>query len=43
MTKIIVCICKHVYQDEKYGENKRVMNKTKAGGYCCTVCTKIKS
>lgn len=43
MTKIAVCTCKHEYQDKKYGENKRVMNKIKAGGYRCTVCDKSKS
>ena len=42
MSKVIVCTCKHSYQDEKYGENKRVMNKTDKG-YRCTVCGKDKS
>jgi hypothetical protein len=42
MTKVVVCNCKHAYQDEKYGENKRVMNKT-GKGYRCTVCGKDKS
>lgn len=42
MSKIVICTCKHPYQDEKYGENKRVMNKTKDGRYRCTVCNKDK-
>ncbi|MCB1711963.1 MAG: hypothetical protein KDH96_05670 [Candidatus Riesia sp.] len=40
-TKIMDCTCKHVYQDEVYGKNKRVYNvgfnkKTSV----CTVCSK---
>jgi hypothetical protein len=42
MSKVIVCSCVHKYQDEKYGENKRVMNKT-GKGYRCTVCGKDKT
>ena len=32
------CTCKSDYQDKRYGEKKRVMNKTKSGDYTCTVC-----
>ena len=42
MSKITTCTCKHEFQDKKYGENKRVMNKT-GKGYRCTVCGKDKT
>lgn len=42
MGKVIVCNCRSEYQDQKYGENKRVMNKT-GKGYRCTVCGKDKT
>ena len=33
------CTCKHAYQDEKYGQGKRVFNTLqKVGMYRCTVC-----
>ena len=35
--KIMLCACKHDYQDEKYGKNQRVHNPTKKG-HRCTVC-----
>lgn len=41
-TKIVDCTCKNEYQDEKYGKNKRVANKTAATipTYRCAVCLK---
>lgn len=45
MTKIIKCDCKNEYQDEKYGKDQRVHNKTsgKDGrNWRCTVCKKEK-
>lgn len=42
-TKIIHCInnCNSPFQDEQYGEGKRVFNKSeKEGTYSCTVCGK---
>lgn len=44
-TKIIICDCKHEYQDKLYGKNHRVANKrvTKdRDEYRCTVCSKVK-
>lgn len=45
--KILGCSCKHEYQDEKYGNQKRVHNPTgsptKITGYRCTVCGLKKS
>jgi len=41
-TKVLACVCKSEFQDKKYGENKRVMNK-KTQGYRCTVCGKDKT
>jgi len=41
-TKVAVCSCKSDYQDKKYGENKRLMNK-KNNGFRCTVCGKDKT
>lgn len=48
MTKIIKCTCKSKFQDEQYGQGKRIGNLTKAGTekspvYRCTVCGKEKS
>lgn len=41
-TKIVWHMCKHEYQDAKYGEQRRVANITKkAGVYRCTVCGMI--
>lgn len=41
-TKIIECVCKSTFQDERYGKNMRVCNPTtsKEAGkqYRCTVC-----
>lgn len=43
--KILTCICKSEYQDEKYGKNKRAhtvgkdgSKRSQYGKYCCTVC-----
>lgn len=41
-TKIMACTCKHKYQDEKYGKDKRVFNAGAQGtgtkiNYTCTV------
>ena len=44
MTKIIKCICRNKYQDEKYGDQHRVHNSKidyEKTGYTCTVCGKI--
>lgn len=41
-TKLAKCGCRHAYQDEQYGEENRLMNKKKNGGWCCTVCGKDK-
>lgn len=36
---IVICKCKHAYQDSIYGTQKRHANlATKSGGYRCTVC-----
>lgn len=42
MTEILPCICKHKFQDKRYGKGMRVHNK-KVKGYRCTVCRKEKS
>ena len=34
------CVCKHDYQDRRYGFGNRVVNKENDGGYRCTVCGK---
>lgn len=38
------CTCKHEYQDQKYGKDKRQCNLTSKGKispiYRCTVCSK---
>jgi len=42
---ILFCTCKHEYQDEKYGSQKRVCNPTKDikdGAHRCTVCGTIR-
>jgi hypothetical protein len=36
-TAVLTCNCVHLYQDEKYGKNKRLHNETEKG-YRCTVC-----
>ena len=36
-TAVLTCTCEHEYQDERYGKNKRLHNKTDKG-YRCTVC-----
>jgi hypothetical protein len=46
--KIMFCGCKHEYQDEKYGSNKRVHNrvtkdeKPNCRRWRCTVCEKVR-
>ena len=38
---LITCDCKHEYQDEKYGKNRRIANKKYKGNTAtCTVCGK---
>ena len=40
-TKILLCKCKHPFQDEKYGQGKRVhntMRKDTKNKWRCTVC-----
>lgn len=39
--KVLTCVCKSEYQDKKYGEGRRLMNR-KNQGYRCTVCGKDK-
>jgi hypothetical protein len=39
--KIITCSCDHSYQNQKYGNGKRVANQMKNGNFRCTVCGKI--
>ena len=44
-TKILQCTCKHEYQDQQYGLNKRVHNPCPGKSaneivYRCTVCSK---
>ena len=47
-TKILHCHCKHEYQDERYGEGRRVHNygisagTGTSSGWRCTVCTDVK-
>lgn len=36
------CVCKHEFQDRRYGPRKRVHNPTK-DKWRCTVCLKEKS
>ena len=47
MTQILQCVpqCHHKYQDEKYGQNMRVFNKTTQNDgklYRCSVCGSTK-
>lgn len=37
--KIIGCSCKHEFQDQEYGQNRRLTNPTNKG-HRCTVCGK---
>ena len=41
-TRILRCNCEHKFQDQRYGKGKRVHNKTKDGGWRCTVCGNVK-
>lgn len=39
---IRICDCKHDFQDERYGKQKRVFNTCSNGkGARCTVCNKV--
>jgi hypothetical protein len=41
-TKKIKCSCYSLFQDEKYGQGKRLANKMKDPGKSrCTVCGKV--
>ena len=40
-TKIFSCKCKHEAQDELYGKNMRLHNKT-TSQYRCTVCATVR-
>lgn len=40
-TPTLKCVCKHQYQDERYGEGKRVYVTNLKGQKICTVCSKI--
>ncbi len=44
MTKILLCTCKHSYQDKRYGKARRVFNSSEKDNkvYYCTVCAKEK-
>lgn len=39
-TRVKVCVaCRpHKFQDSRYGKKRRVMNRTRAKGWRCTVC-----
>ena len=44
--KVFKCICRHEWQDKKYGAGMRlcneVTNRSKAGGsHRCTVCKRV--
>lgn len=39
--KIMECVCRHEYQDQRYGKDQRVHNPY-AKGYRCTVCGREK-
>jgi len=46
-TVILPCECRHVFQDDYYGQGKRVHNRTRPkevnrNYYRCTVCGKEK-
>ena len=36
--KVMVCTCKHEYQDKLYGRGMRVHNPMAVGRFRCTVC-----
>lgn len=38
---IVSCVCKHAFQDRRYGKGKRVANYTAKGEGRCTVCSSI--
>jgi hypothetical protein len=39
--KRVTCTCRSVYQDNRYGKDKRVANSLPGGGHRCTVCSTI--
>jgi hypothetical protein len=40
-TEVKHCMCRHDWQDKKYGDGKRVCNSKKdGGGWRCTSCGK---
>ena len=46
-TKIMICNCNHIYQDNRYGKFMRVFNRCKkmkenTSLWRCTVCEKTK-
>ena len=42
-TKIVRCSCRHEYQDEKYGQGKRVANfSEREKKFRCTVCGQMR-
>jgi len=44
MTAILLCTCKHAYQDKAYGHRRRIFNSLKADGkFRCTVCGDTKT
>lgn len=40
--KKIKCNCKNQFQDDRYGKNIRIGNKTSNGQYRCTVCGTVR-
>jgi hypothetical protein len=41
-TKITKCVCKHKYQDERYGLGNRAHTVRKDGDLVCTVCSRVR-
>ncbi len=43
-TALKTCTCSHSFQNERYGNGRRIMNSMKdRKGYRCTVCAKVSS
>jgi len=45
-TIVLRCTCEHLYQDKRYGRQRRVMNSVKDSGvgtrrYRCTICENV--
>lgn len=45
-SKVLPCVCKHEFQDVRYGHGKRLMNPVKKKEnhpqeYRCTVCGRV--